>query len=382
MRPHIRCLTLLACAPLVACGGGSGGGPGASVPLVATGMFVPASAPDAWSGTDVRALIARHQDGDGVLDLLALDRFGDALVAQPGLGDGHFAAPVALGAFTNPNFLALADLDGDGHPEALVLDWNNETLLVGDGKSDGTFGAPVPYLLASESESLAVGDVDEDGDPDVIVGTAAGAFLWLGALGTALKPGPTVSNDNEYYVALADLNEDGHLDLLSSPAGYLRRRLGNGDGTFGPAVDFLPPAFFVFGPMSLGDLNGDGHVDVVAGYGMSDRLGISLGDGAGGFTAAPQLVVGATVQFDLYLALAHLDNDAHLDLVVARDVSGEVHVFHGVGDGTFVFRQALTVTPSTRALLVADWNGDGAEDLLVATMTNGGTIHSFLGTKH
>jgi hypothetical protein len=385
MRPHIRLLSVLASAPLVACGGGgggSGGGPGTPVVTpVPTGLFVPASAPDAWSGIDYRGLVARHQDGDGVLDLVGLDRFGQAILAHPGLGDGHFAAPASLGAFANPGYFELHDLDGDGLDEALVLDWNNEALLVGDGLPDGTFGLPVAYPLGSESESLAVGDVNEDGLLDVVVGEGSGAELWLGAPKNAFVPGPAFTNTSEYYVALADVNEDGHLDLLSSPGGPLRRRLGNGDGTFAAPVDFVGPEFFIYGPMSLGDVNGDGHVDVVAGYGMSDRVGVSLGDGLGGFTAAPLIVVGAQIQFDIYLTLAHLDADAHLDLLVARDVSGELHVFHGVGDGTFTFRQALPISPSARALLVADWNGDGAQDLLVATMTNGGTVHAFLGTK-
>ena len=91
------------------------------------------------------------------------------------------------------------------------------------------------------------------------------------------------------------------------------------------------------------------------------------------------MVVGNTFQFAYLGTLAHLNGDAHLDLLVAREDAGEVHVLHGVGDGTFTPAQVLPVSPQIRALLVADLNGDGAQDLLVACIS-GATTYAFLGT--
>jgi hypothetical protein len=107
---------------------------------------------------------------------------------------------------------------------------------------------------------------------------------------------------------------------------------------------------------------------------------VSLGDGDGGFAPAPTVHVGSTTQFAYLCTLAHLNGDAHLDLLVSREDAGEVHVLHGVGDGTFTPAQVLPVGPQARALLVADLNGDGAQDLLVSCITGGGTTHAFLGT--
>jgi hypothetical protein len=377
MRPHVRLAFGVVCASLPACGGAGGGG----APLVPTGLFVPASAPASWTGLDVRGMAARDRDGDGIPDLVLAHLGAPGLSSSRGLGDGHFEAPVALGAYPGAAGLELTDLDGDAIPEALVLDFPDALVWVGDGNPDGSFDAATGWFVGAPSESLAVGDVNGDAELDLVAGTQSGVPLWLGTIGTAFTTGPDVAAGDEYFVALADVDEDGDLDVLTGAAGLLRRRFGNGDGTFGAPFDFPFPAFRVNGPLALGDLNGDGHVDVVACRGLTDEVGVSLGDGAGGFTAAPVVSVGSAVEFAFYVTLAHLNGDAHLDLLVAREDAGEVHVFHGAGDGTFVPRQVLTVGPQARALLVADLNVDGAPDLLVACISGGGTTYAFLGTR-
>src|SRR5262245_55210079 len=109
MRPLFRLLTVLACVPIAACRGGGGrdaggGGKGPDpvtpiVPIVPvlpvgpTGLFEPASAPASSSGYDVRGMLARHQDQDGLLDLLAVEMGSDTLFGGLGQGDGHFQGP-------------------------------------------------------------------------------------------------------------------------------------------------------------------------------------------------------------------------------------------------------------------------------------------------
>src|SRR5436305_1475348 len=63
-------------------------------------------------------------------------------------------------------------------------------------------------------------------------------------------------------VVAADFNGDGKLDLaLTSGGTTVSVLLGNGDGTFRPAVNFATGS----GPRSIavGDFNGDGNLDIV-----------------------------------------------------------------------------------------------------------------------
>ncbi|HEU4386388.1 MAG TPA: VCBS repeat-containing protein, partial [Blastocatellia bacterium] len=61
-------------------------------------------------------------------------------------------------------------------------------------------------------------------------------------------------------IVLADLNRDGHLDLLTKHLleKSIAVRLGDGKGNFAPVAG--GPMIFSFGPgaITLGDVNGDG----------------------------------------------------------------------------------------------------------------------------
>ncbi len=91
------------------------------------------------------------------------------------------------------------------------------------------------------------------------------------------------------YIAVGDFNGDGIPDFAT--AGYssnnLTVLLGNGSGGFSAA----PGSPFTVGttPTSVvvGDFNGDGIQDLVTANHASSNLTVLLGNGAGGFTAAP-----------------------------------------------------------------------------------------------
>src|SRR5207245_5542094 len=121
--------------------------------------------------------------------------------------------------------LAVADLNRDGILDLAVTNSEDGTLTIFLGKGDGTFGPAQNFGIRSQylrlKLSLAVGDFNGDGIPDLVV----------------VDP---QSHPNE-----------GMVNIL----------LGNGDGTFQPALTFSAG----FGPVSVavGDFNGDGKQDLV-----------------------------------------------------------------------------------------------------------------------
>lgn len=119
--------------------------------------------------------------------------------------------------------------------------------------------------------------------------------------------------------------------------------------------------------VALADVDNDRKLDVVTANAGSDEVAILLGDGRGGFGPAPdrRFVVGPKPH---RVALGDVDRDGRLDIATAAHDSHDVHVSLGRGDGTFAraagspFAAVSTGRPHNHGLAFADVNADGALD--------------------
>ena len=164
-------------------------------------------------------------------------------------------------------------------------------------------------------------------------------------------------------VIVADFNHDGKLDLVAPDFTSLDISvlLGNGDGTFKPAMKFsttLDPAV-----VASGDFNGDGNLDLaVAEYGFNSQvLQIFLGNGDGTFTSGSSQSIPA-LPYDM--TAADLNGDGVLDLAIACNGANAVAVLFGNGDGTFQ-NAVLYAVPLPERVLAVNLNGDSHPDLAV-----------------
>lgn len=118
--------------------------------------------------------------------------------------------------------------------------------------------------------------------------------------------------------------------------------------------------------VNVGDLNGDGLLDIVLGKGRHWPLynRILLNDGRGGFTASN---LGKTADRTYSAALADLDGDGDLDVVVSNDAPDRKLLYKN--DGKARFTEAGTFGDSawsTRYVTLADLDGDGYPDIVAA----------------
>jgi hypothetical protein len=186
----------------------------------------------------------------------------------------------------------------------------------------------------------------------------------------AYPTGAPAPND----VALGDLNGDGHLDVIvanSDVSGTVAVLLGNGDGTLQPAVTYAAGSYPEF--IALADFNKDGRLDLAVanrGIGMSGFVNILLGNGDGTF----QSPVAYGPFLDAFsLAIADFNRDGALDIVVADVDTGSLLL--GNGDGTFRRGDPIGI-PDAVFFAVADFNKDHKLDLVAADNT--GQIVSIL----
>jgi len=247
--------------------------------------------------------------------------------------------------------VAVADLNGDGRPDLVVPNAcsisvgcsDSEPIGVLLGNGDGTFQPALTYSSGGVTSyvlgSVAIADVNRDGKPDVVVTNACG------------------SNSN----------------CATGSVGVL---LGNGDGTFQPAVTYGSGGYFDIS-VAVDDVNGDGKPDVLVANDCADivcqgsgMVGVLLGNGDGTFDSAIRYDSGG--HYARSVAVADVNGDGKPDLLVTNDcflncTVGLVAVLLGNGDGTFQQAVAYDSNGSHRkSVAVADVNGDSRPDLLVA----------------
>jgi hypothetical protein len=122
-------------------------------------------------------------------------------------------------------------------------------------------------------------------------------------------------------LAVADMNKDGHLDLLVPPQRGAddspRIYLGDGKGGWSLWEEASFDWPIDYGSAAVGDLNGDGHLDVVFAIHLRN-LRVFLNDGKGNFTS--ENVTGLPENFPTRKAVLHdLDGDGDLDIVAISE---------------------------------------------------------------
>jgi hypothetical protein len=309
-------------------------------------------------GSEARHLVTADLNGDGVLDAVAFGELNSCsratITTLLGRGDGTFISEVVhpLGAHGIP---LTADFDGDGRPDVAFIDDQHYGLSVFLGQADGGLSDAVASSAYSFGGAGAAGDFDGDGHPDIAWVGPAETVVYLGTgQGRFTARKFLVGSIDPVSVVVGDFNEDGTDDLLfSNRTGPSKLMFGNGDGSFAKPVD--GPAASKM--LKVADLNGDGHLDVVAGSGA-----ILLGQGDGTFRPAPSLQITYTLDF----VLGDFNGDGHVDLAALDSYS--VSIFLGRGDGTFAtparsgFGDAFN-GDHPRSLVLGDFNGDGHLDL-------------------
>jgi hypothetical protein len=277
--------------------------------------------------------------------------------------------------------LAVADVNGDGKLDVITADHNVYSVSVFLGDGNGKFapaeGSPFWPKRGEHphTHSLLVCDVNNDKKLDIItannadndiavmLGDGRGGFTSAAKSVFACGPGP-------YPLAAADVNEDGNLDVLVPNAkpdlGAMTVLLGDGKGEFTPTssspIKIPAPARDVY-YVAVADLNGDGHVDVLLDGNHDDCASILLGDGRGNFKPAP----GSPLRMGnrgWNMAVLDYDHDGTLDLVSVNERDIRIHR----GDGHGWFKSDPMVIPSGGKgcwkLTLGDLNEDGFLDVV------------------
>jgi hypothetical protein len=185
------------------------------------------------------------------------------------------------------------------------------------------------------------------------------------------------------FVAAADLNHDGKLDLVVANADSenLTVLLGDGKGRFQQPNGSPVPAGHLPNDIAVADMNHDGNLDLVIANHQSPYITILLGDGKGGFRPAP----GSP--FDVHsnphphgVAVGGFSGPSNVDVVTDSWGSNQIELLSGDGRGGLLlpgrfFRVGRRPYERLRS---ADFNHDGLPDV-VTTNLDDDTVTVLLG---
>ncbi len=275
--------------------------------------------------------------------------------------------------------LAVAD-DAGGAPLIHVYDAQSGTLRYDIHPFDASFSGGV---------RVAVADVNGDGVPDIIAAQGPGGDGLVhvfdgitgrplaGPLGSFQPFGPDYHGG--LWVAGGDINADGHADVIAAEdqGGQPRVEVFSGqDGS--QLANFLAFDSSFAGGVRLAsaDLNHDGHADIVAAAGPGGAPQVHVYEGA-------QVVQGNTtpeLSFDAYdssftggvYVATGLVHGGTTPLVLTGEGAGgqpRVNVFDASGSTATLLQSFLAFDPGFQGgvrVAAADVNGDGRSDIVVA----------------
>ncbi len=234
--------------------------------------------------------------------------------------------------------LVTIDYDGDDVLDlAGLIQTSPDTLVIWRGLGDGTFSAPTVLLTAPSPASGALGDL-----------------------------------------ATADVNGDGHMDLIVSIWSLLRVYPGNGSG-FGTPVEL--DASYTLRKLVAGNFDSDPAPEVIATATGQARLIIF--DNVDGELAETTIV--ETAPFPGSIASADFDGDGFHDVAVTHGMStyeGTVELYFGAAGGTFSAPLSLQAGRFSAEVSSADFNGDGHPDLAASSWEDDNiTVFLYAGSR-
>ncbi len=334
-----------------------------------------------------RSLAIGDLDGDKKVDVVVTDPANAQFLLYRQTGRLGLGASQSFPGLVGGRTVRLADLDGDGKAEVIVLS-EQEKQIGRSVLTDGRLTFPSPLPISGEPVAIDVGDLDGDKQPEILYVTRAktngtesfalrglkrdksGAFLpfrWGQQDEVPLKGVSSVPP----ALQILDANRDGQVDVLvfnsfGTPL-LLLGRPGESPapvgGSLGPLAGVSPAG------VTLTDLNGPALLVAQNTFARNVLL-----DKEGRWEVKDQYNTGRGTASVLGAAALDSDGNGKKEIVLLDKTSKSL-IFLDLKDGVYRPGGTLTVGPiDFQGMHVADFDGDGREDLLLAGTDRFGVV--------
>ena len=352
------------------------------------------SRPEIYStgqGSEPYCIVLCDLNDDNHFDILVANSGINTVGVLFGYGNGTFHDQVILSTVVSsrPYWVAVGHFNNDDRLDIAVANLNHNNVGILLQNRNGTFASMTEYSTGSGSmpRSLDVGDFNNDNILDIAVvlqgihsivvlfGMGDGRFL----LGTTY---PTGIGSIPFMLATGYFNNDTRLDIAVS-----NHYTNNTLVFLGAGSEFLAgvQTYTINGgsqpySLALADFNNDQQLDIVTANYKSDSVGVFLGPFNIPLLYMKTYATG-TGSAPYSVAVADVNNDAHLDIVVANSGSDQIGILLGYGNGTFRIGRNYSTGVGSRpyTVIISDFDNDNVSDIAVA---NSGTSNIYLLYGH
>jgi len=322
----------------------------------------------------------------GVLDIQVADVDADQDLDIVSASDSHISwyinqgkenftttTPFAIEGPREVNKVLVFDFDQDKDLDVIgYKDANGErtmTLSIYEKIGPNLGGYRLRTQTITSTSFLYLVDLDRNGDMELLSTNDKGqGLIWrhrdtLGAYGNNQL---ILAGENyPEYLAIADWDRDGDLDIVWSPnykkLAWLENR---GAGTFIPK-DLYKDQLDGLANLHLFDLDNDGDKDILTASDNDDRIAWYPNEGAGQFGALKTITT--TADSATFVFAADVDRDQKLDVISSSWKDNKIAWYKNLGGGAFSPQQIVSDSArNASAVYAADLDGDGAIDILTA----------------
>jgi hypothetical protein len=311
-----------------------------------------------------------------------------------GCDDDHRHCVFNCGNITPTEFsngVVAADFNGDSVTDVVALSTispantanYSSALKTYLATGPGAFASPVLTLAGNNPLYLAGADLNGDGLMDVVSASfndgALGVFINNQSTPGTFNPAVFLNSPGASQVAIADMTGDGLPDLVSADFN-VSLFVQTSPGSFAAPIGlYSGGANWV----ALGDLNGDGAPDIA----LTDAVGVKVlmhtGAPAATTYAAPLSVFTQTVNFNVaggnIIAIADVDGDGLNDLIITDPgatggMAPTVNVLiqNPAAHGTFLapVSYGIATQDLPQSIVVKDLQGSGKLDIVIGGLNN------------
>lgn len=342
-----------------------------------------------------RDVAAYDLDRDGCLDLIFAnegntDEEGGALIYWGSRGGDYSQRPSTHLQGERTSAIAVSDLNGDGIPEVVlanayrlqsrelgmynIIDTVRIASAVYWGSEQGYSASAYTLLPTVAASDVTVADLNRDGHPDLVFANKSGGasyIYWGSPDGYRPQKRTALPTHSPTCVVAEDLNHDGYPDLAFAQSQGKNHQKPQAWVYWGARSGFEPDSRLELptgeaSGVQAADLDGDRHPDLVFVNARQTSSPIPAyiywGDSQKGFQADRRQVLPSGAGF---YCSADMNRDGHPDLVFAsiEDHEHGPGIYWGGGDGFSPHNRSLLGDQGAFCSRVADFNRDGYLDV-------------------